>query len=110
MSFDSQSKRLFVGAVDDLLVYDPLTGHEINRIRHRNAIYGISFSPDGNTLATASMKVVQFWDVQKISSIATDELVKAVCSHLTQNFSSAEWIAFFGEETYRKQCDNLPVP
>jgi WD40 repeat protein len=110
LSFDLQSKRLFVGAVDDLLIYDPLTGHEINRIRHRDAIYGISLSSDGNTLATASMKAIQFWDVQKISGITTDELVKASCSHLTQNFSSAEWTAFFGEESYRKQCDNLPEP
>jgi WD40 repeat protein len=110
LSFDLQSKRLFIGAVDDLLIYDPLTGHEINRIRHRNAIYGISFSPDGNTLATASMKAIQFWDVQKITGITTDGLVKAACSRLIQNFSSTEWIAFFGKESYRKQCDQLPVP
>jgi WD40 repeat protein len=110
LSFDLQSKRLFIGAVDDLLIYDSLTGHEINRIRHRNAIYGISFSPDGNTLATASMKAIQFWDVQKITGITTDGLVKAACSRLIQNFSSTEWIAFFGKESYRKQCDQLPVP
>jgi WD40 repeat protein len=110
MSFDPQGKRLFAGTMTDLLVYDPFAGNEINRIRHRGAVYGISFSPDGNTLATASMKAVQFWDVQKISDIITNELVSTACSHLTQNFTSAEWSAFFGEETYRKQCDNLPVP
>ena len=110
MSFDPQGSRLFTGTVNNLLIYDPLTGHEIARIRHQDVVNGISFSADGNTLVTASLKVIQFWDVQKIPSITTDGLVTAACSHLTQNFSSAEWTAFFGEESYRKLCGNLPVP
>ncbi len=110
MLFDPQGRRLFTGTMNDLLIYDLLTGHEIDRIRHQDAINGISFSPDGNTLATASLKAIQFWDVQKITGITTDGLVTVACSHLTQNFSSAEWTAFFGEEAYRKLCENLPVP
>jgi WD40 repeat protein len=110
MLFDPQNKRLFAGTMNDLIIYDPVAGHEVNRIPHRGAIYGISFSPDGNIIATASMKAIQFWDVQKISGITTDGLVKAACSHLTQNFSSAEWTAFFEKESYRKQCNNLSAP
>jgi WD40 repeat protein len=110
MLFDPQGRRLFAGTRNGLLIYDPLAGHEIDRIRHKDAVNGISFSPDGKTLATASLKTIQFWDVQKISGITTDGLVAVACSHLTQNFSSAEWTAFFGEESYRKQCENLAVP
>lgn len=108
--FDPQGKYLFTGTMNDLLIYDPLTGHEVYRIRHRDAVNGISISPDGITLATATLKVIQFWDVQKIPRITTDGLVTAACSHLTQNFSPAEWIAFFEKEEYRKLCGNLIVP
>jgi WD40 repeat protein len=110
MLFDPQGTRLFTGTTNYLLIYDPLTGHEVARIRHQDVVNGISFSPDGNTLVTASLKAVQFWDVQKIAGITTDELVPAACSHLTQNFSSAEWMTFFGGEPYRKLCEKLPGP
>jgi WD40 repeat protein len=110
MSFDPQGRRLFVGTMNNLLVYDPLTGHEVARIRHQDTVNGISFSADGNTLVTVSLKTIQFWDVQKILGVTADELLPAACSHLTKNFSSAEWTAFFGEETYRKLCGKLPVP
>ncbi|CAG1003312.1 putative serine/threonine-protein kinase PkwA [Anaerolineales bacterium] len=110
LAFDLKSRRLFVGTMNELLIYDPLTGHELYRIRHQDAVNGISFSADGNTLATSSLKAVQLWDIQKLPGITTDDLVTAACSHLTQNFSSAEWTAFFGEETYRKLCEKLPGP
>jgi WD40 repeat protein len=110
MSFDPQSSRLFVGTMSELLVYDPLTGHETERIRHHDAVNGISFSADGHTLATASLQTVQFWDVQKLPGTSSDELVSAACSHLTENFSLSEWKTFFGEEPYRTLCEKLPVP
>ena len=110
MLFDPQGNRLFAGTTNELLIYDPLTGHELDRIRHQDAVKGISFSADGNTLVTASLKAVQFWDVQKIPGVLTDDLVTVACSRLTQNFSSAEWTAFFGGESYRKLCGELPVP
>ena len=108
MSFDPQGSRLFVGTMNNLLVYDPLVGHETDRIRHQDVVKGIAFSPDGNTLVTASLKDLQFWDARKMAGITTNDLVTAACSHLTQNFSSAEWSAFFGEEKYRKLCEALP--
>ena len=108
MSFDPQGTRLFIGTTNNLLIYDPSAGYELDRIRHQDAVNGISFSADGNTLATASLKAVQLWDIQKLPDITTDDLVTAACSHLTQNFSSAEWTAFFGEESYRKLCEVLP--
>ena len=108
LAFDLKSSRLFAGTMNELLIYDPRDGHELYRIRHQDAVNGISFSADGNTLATASLKAVQLWDIQKLPDITTDDLVTAACSHLTQNFSSAEWTAFFGEESYRKLCEVLP--
>jgi WD40 repeat protein/cell division protein FtsB len=108
--FDPQGKRLFVGALNELLVYDPSTGHEINRFRHKDAVNGIAFSADGKTLVTAALKTIQFWDAQKLSGTTSDDLMSVACSHLTQNFRPAEWTAFFGEESYRKMCEDLPVP
>jgi WD40 repeat protein len=108
MSFDPQGTRLFIGTTNNLLIYDPSAGYELDRIRHQDAVNGISFSADGKTLVTASLKVIQFWDVQKIPGITRDELVTTACLRLTKNFSPAEWTAFFGEEEFRKSCENLP--
>lgn len=110
MAFDPQGRRLYVGAGTNLLVYDPLTGREVARIRHQDRVKGMAFSPDGNTLVTASLKSIQFWDVQKMKVIVTDDLVTTACSRLTQNFSAAEWTAFFGGEPFRELCSELPVP
>ncbi len=110
IAFDPQGHRLYAGAANNLLVYDPLAGYETDRIRHQDVVRGISFSPEGDTLLTASLKSIQFWDTQKITEITIDNLVTVACSHLTQNFSHAEWFAFFGDEEYRKLCETLPVP
>jgi WD40 repeat protein len=108
--FDPQGKRLFLGALNELLVYDPSTGHEIDQFRHKDMVNSVAFSNDGKTLVTAALKTIQFWDAQKLSGTTSEDLVSVACSHLSQNFSSAEWAAFYGEESYRKMCENLPVP
>ena len=110
MMFDPQGSHLYVGALDNVYILDPFTGYEISRIHTKGAVTGMSFSLEGDTLATASMKVVQFWDVQKAPPLQGEDLIKAACSRLTKNFDAAQWASFFGEEPYQVLCENLPVP
>jgi WD40 repeat protein len=108
MTFNPQGDKLFIGNLNNLIILDPNTGTEISRILHKDAITSISFSTDGNTLATASLKAVQFWNVQNIQLIPSDILESTACTRLTQNFDAAQWESFFGEEPYRKLCESLP--
>lgn len=108
MTFNPQGDKLFIGYLSNLIILDPNTGKEISRILHKDAVTSISFSADGNTLATASLKAVQFWNVQNIQLIPSETLEPTACSRLTQNFDTAQWESFFGEEPFRKLCDSLP--
>jgi WD40 repeat protein len=108
MTFNPQADQLVVGVLNYVYILDPDSGNELSRIRHKDIVSGLSFSPDGSILATASLKAIQFWNVEKIAFIPSDELETAACARLTKNFDAAQWIAFFGEEEYRKLCDDLP--
>ncbi|HNF36067.1 MAG TPA: TIR domain-containing protein [Anaerolineales bacterium] len=110
MIFNPKGDRLLIGALNNVFVLDPFTGGEITRIRHKDTVNSMSYSVDGVTLATSSFKAIQFWDMQKMSQLQGDDLIKAACNRLTQNFDTAQWTTFFGEEPYQVLCENLPVP
>jgi WD40 repeat protein len=112
MAFNPSGLVLAVGSRDSVFLIDPLTVKEIARIPHAGAVTGVSFSAEGDTLATASLKVVQFWDATRIlaQGIKQDDLVASACSRLTSNFSQAQWSNLFRDLEYVKLCEGLPVP
>jgi hypothetical protein len=73
-------------------------------------VNGVSFSTDGNYLATASAHTLQFWEMAKIRQIKSDDLIPAVCSYLYENLSSTQWEQFFAGEDYEYLCEDLPKP
>jgi WD40 repeat protein len=76
---------------------DTSTAEVIARIPHADNVNGVAFAADGNTLATASSKVVQFWDVTKLQlqQIKKDDLIETACSRIPENFSDAQWGELF---------------
>ena len=66
--------------------------------------------PDEKTLATASLKTIQLWDVSTLQKLKTDDLIKTACSHLIWNFSESTWGVMFGDQPYHKLCEQLPGP
>jgi len=108
LAFDPQNDWIAVGASENVYLIDPVTGKEAARIPHASAVNGVSFTPDGNTLVTASFKVIQFWDMTKIQSIDSDHLVGTACSRLTANFNESQWNLHFENEAYRPLCAGLP--
>jgi WD40 repeat protein len=108
MTFNPQGEHLLIGEGNMVYLIDILTGKEITRIPHKIPANSLSFSPDGNLFASASLKVIQFWDVTKIPDVDTDHLVETACSRIVENFNQEAWTAFFGNEEYKPLCPNLP--
>jgi WD40 repeat protein len=73
-----------------------------------DAVSGVSFSPDGNQLATVSRKTIQIWDTNQIVPIHTEKIVEIACNRLTKNLSRSQWAFFFHEEEYELLCPNSP--
>jgi len=110
IAFNSQGNLLAVTTVNNVYIVDTTSGEEVSRIPHKGIVYNVSFSPDGTTLATASLKTIQLWDVSTLQKLDTAGLIETACSHLIWNFSNPEWHAMFGDQPYKKLCENLPVP
>ena len=109
MSFNSNGSLLAVGTAGNVYLIDTSTGEEVARIPHVDIVNGVSFTAAGSTLATASSRAIQFWDITKIQKIEKGDLVTNACLHLTENFSEANWKDLFLEEPYRILCENLPM-
>ncbi|NOH02225.1 MAG: TIR domain-containing protein [Chloroflexi bacterium] len=109
LDFNSRKQWLASGG-DDGYVYlwDLSTGQEVMRIPHGDSVAGVSFSPDGQLLATVSRKIVQFWDVDLLLPIATEELADAACSRLVRNLNPSQWEFFFNDDEYDLLCPALP--
>jgi WD40 repeat protein len=109
VAFAPQNNILAIGSADIVYLIDPATLKEYARIPHTGTVSSVSFSPDGLTLMTASLKVLQFWDVSKIAVIKTDNLIETACGRVLENFNEAQWSLLFGEEKFKLLCPYLPV-
>lgn len=103
-------KLLTVGTADNVHVIDTESGQEIARIPHVGRVNDLSFSPDGETLVSASSDLIQFWDIGNIQTINRDDLISAACSRMVKNLDKSQWAALFGEEEYKPLCEGLPIP
>jgi WD40 repeat protein len=108
MSFNPNGDILAIGTLRHVYLVDTQSGREIARIPHASNVNAVSFSPDGMTLAAASGRVIQFWQVANIKRIESSQIVETACSRLIQNFGESEWSAFFGDQPYKKLCEDLP--
>jgi WD40 repeat protein len=110
LAFDPSNRLLAVGSPNTVYLLDLASYTEYNRIPHSGTVNAVSFSSDGNTLITASLKLLQFWDVRAITGLTPDDLVAAACGRLSENFSPAQWELLFGNEPYEALCPDLRIP
>lgn len=105
MAVNPKGTLLAVGTAKNVFLIDTAGGKEIARIPHRDLVSGISFSPDGKYLTTASYKVLQVWEVAKIEQIRSDDLIPAACSRLVGQFDETQLEAQFDDSAIL--CENL---
>lgn len=108
MSFNPNGDILAIGTLNHVYLIETQSGREFARIPHANNVNAVSFSADGAILAAASGRVIQFWQVANIKRVESNQIVKTACSRLIQNFGESEWSAFFGDQPYKKLCEDLP--
>lgn len=97
LALSADGTLLALGTAQNVFLIDTANGKEIARIPHRDFVSGISFSPDGKYLTTASYKVLQVWEIGKIEQIKGDDLIPAACSRLAGQFSETQLDALFDE-------------
>ena len=61
-------------------------------------VKGLSFSANGNELATVDHYGIKIWDIDP------SHWMDRVCESAGRNFSQAEWVTFFQDEPYQKIC------
>jgi WD40 repeat protein len=107
--FDTQGTLLAVGSVDNVYLIDPSTQKEVARIPHTGTVTSVAFAPDGKTLMTASLKVLQFWNIAAIPLVQAEHLPEIACSRVIENFNQEQWDLLFETEAYTVLCPDLPV-
>jgi WD40 repeat protein len=103
--FSPDGKILASGDYDNTIVlWDAATHQPIGQglIGNDWPLNSVAFSPDGNTLATSSDKII-LWDVNPLS------WVKKICQRVGRNFTRSEWVQYFPDETYRATCPQWPL-
>ena len=110
MAFNPTNSLLAIAAADKVYLINTATFKEYARIPHTGTVSSVSLSTDGKTLMTASLKVIQFWDITKIQELKKESIVETACRHLVENLTHDQWDILFAPEDYRPLCENLPIP
>ena len=83
-------------------IWEIPTGQEVARMQH-SINEGITFTRDDRWLVTGGRATTRVWRWQ------TEDLIAEACARLPRNFTPREWREFFGNESYRRTCPNLPL-
>ena len=81
---------------------------------YSGSVYSVAFSPDGRLLVSGSCKEFDLIDCAEgqivFWNVSTEFWKARACRMANRNLSREEWQRYFGDEAYRKTCNNLPVP
>ena len=76
IAYSPDGTRLAVASSIGIWLYDTQTGEELDLLRHTSAVRSVSFSPDGNTIASGGEdETVRLWDA------GTGDLIRALTGH-----------------------------
>ena len=107
ITFSPDGQMLISGSYDKTVVLwdfatrerigGPLTGHQ-------GSVLSVAISPDGKTLTSGSLdNNILLWELDPQSWI------EKACRRAGRNFTRAEWSQYFGNDEYRKTCEQWPL-
>lgn len=106
LRFSPDLKHLATVSQTNIRIWDINNGREIARMNNNTNVNALLFSAEGKYLVTASWgdwKSIQVWLWHP------EDLINEACTRLDRNLTYNEWQQYFGDEPYRKICDNLPI-
>jgi WD40 repeat protein len=110
IDWSRKSGKFAIASDIDVALVDPVTGDEtISLDGHADTVYGLSWHPDGNRLASASMdKTIRIWDTATAQSLAmiqnSNEVVNVDWS------PDGKWIASLDTANTLKIWDVSGIP
>lgn len=88
----------------DLTSEDP-TADSILLAGHQGPVWTVAFSANGRWIATGGQDgTARLW-----TPLTIEEVVQLACHIAGRNLTAGEWEQYFGDETYRRTCPNLPL-
>jgi WD40 repeat protein len=101
LAFSADSRLLATESADRVLqVWNGNTIEELARIPHTFDVVGLSLSDERlRVLRPDGSMVDVVWEPGR--------LIRAACTAIGRNFSPAEWVRYFSDETHRKTCAQL---
>jgi WD40 repeat protein len=109
LEFAPDGLHLAVASEDGIVrIWDVNAGSEISRLHHPLAVKRVSYSHDGQYLASASGRLIFLWDMLAIPMFNTSGLRTEACLRLTRNLTAAEWAAYGLPGERQPICPNFP--
>lgn len=107
MIFSEDGKYVATIGLDRVVkVWETGTGRETFRLTLGGNVNDLAFSPDGQYVAIASAdQTARVWHVSRSEG---DNVAVEACGRLSRNLTPQEWSQYFGDQPYRKTCENLP--
>jgi hypothetical protein len=65
-------------------------------------VYGLAFSPDDQTLASASQDAIILWD------LGLESWQDHACQRANRNLTPDEWATYLPAQPYRATCPGVP--
>jgi WD40 repeat protein len=103
----SPDSNMLITATKEIMIWDVRTlremGHFPMAAFQNYPMTTMSFNSTGTILASSgSYKTIMLWNFD------SESWVEIACRIASRNFTTSEWTHYFGNEPYRKTCDQWP--
>ena len=110
VAYSPDGRRIASGDVDGVIrVWDAESGLALFGLQaHRDDIHALVFEKGGWLISSGSDRTIRRWEIGILDPL--EPAYERACRVANRNIDPDEWEKFFGQESYRKTCPDLPAP